>query len=845
MCAVMNEQNKWGPKPGQLEAVASKLMQKHVDEDICYTTCTQNGCFDMCLLRVHTKDGIATAIETDNLIHTNCGREDEYIDFDEYRQGMYQRRACVRGRGWRKDIYSPNRLKYPLLRVGPRGSRQFKRISWDEALNLVAQKYVETREKYGPHSVWSDGMLGISYDYFGSYLPGGGLGGWAIDSFEPNEFADGFMLGKQMKFWEFIAGEYWTGSEGMTFFDSKLIILWGCDILLNVPENAYYLVLAKKLGIPIIYIDPRHTWTAQFADQWIPIRPGTDGAMLEAMGYILFEEDLYNHEFVEKWIEPYGLQRWKDYLYGADDGIVKTPEWAEAICGVPAETIVELTRLYAKSHPVYTRQVWAAARMLGGENQARTFQSILAMCANLGHKGTIGTNMNFGMKARFPVPGAGDIGMTFGQYGDKCLVEAELWYKAVLLHEDLEAGLITEDEYKAEIGCPLDEPAPNIKMLFYMQNNRTFTENYQDANGRIEAVKKLDFVVYAHYDMSNSAVWYSDVVLPLAHQFLEGGVGNNNFLGGGYNFENGMNANAFNAFMGVDKVVDPPGEARHKLWIAKEVANRLGIGDLFAPKIKDTPWEDFFPTMRELAKGSYENWMKLPEIVPMNPPTWEEFNKDPFFRFPIEGDYQVACRENFENDIPFDTDSGQIEFYSSFLANSDLTRQRYFSKCFGKGKIEPLAKYKTQPISMLSKKVKEYPLYLITPHSFFRQHFTQDSNEWFRDEYRTSVWISAPDAKTRGIKDGDLVFCHNDLAEALLPAYVTSRLMPGVCCLIFGRHYQPSKMKTEKMPEGIDRAGCCNFFTSNEHYDYRRGILLNNGLCDISKAEFELTGIME
>ncbi len=75
------------------------------------------------------------------------------------------------------------------------------------------------------------------------------------------------------------SGEFWGGAEGTTLLDSKLILLWGVDVLLNYPENSYYLLLAKDKGIPIIYIDPRMCWTANFADQWIPNRQVQDAAV--------------------------------------------------------------------------------------------------------------------------------------------------------------------------------------------------------------------------------------------------------------------------------------------------------------------------------------------------------------------------------------------------------------------------------------------------------------------------------------------------------------------------------------------------------------------------------------
>ncbi|MGV8083572.1 MAG: molybdopterin-dependent oxidoreductase [Coriobacteriia bacterium] len=842
--SVTGNESNFGPAPGQLESVQERLLGKHVDEEIQYSCCGQNGCFDECLLKVHKKNGVITAIETDNLVHANAGREDAYADPDDFRKGLFQQRACVRGRGWRKDVYSPRRVKYPMLRVGPRGSREFKRISWDEALDLMASKYTEIREKYGPYSIWGDGLLGYPYDSISTYLPGGAVGGWAVDSFEPHDFADTQNFGISMNYRVMFDASWWAGSDCVTLLDSKLIILWGVDVLLNYPENAYYLLLAKAKGTPIIYIDPRYTWTAHVADQWIPIRPGTDGAMLEAMGYVMLSEDLFAKDFVEKWVEPYGLQRWREYLEGEDDGIVKTPEWAEGICGVPAETITELARLYARSHPVYMRQVWAATRMHYGENQARTHNHLLALGANVGHKGTTGTGINFGIKAHIPMPYPADIGQSQGKGGFKTLCEAEMWHHAINLWPKVEAGEMNLDDYKAEIGCPQGESAPNFQMLVFISNPRNLALNYYDANARIEAMKKVSFSVYATYDWASSSAWYADLVLPLAHQFFEGGGDSQTFHGGGYGFNKGFSQKINNYFIGTGKIVEPPGEAATKIWILKEVANRLGIGDEYAAKIKDVSREDFHARMTELAGESYDAWRQLPEIAKWNPPTFEEFQKVPIFRVPID-DYNVRLKEEFENDIPLDTASGKIEFYSDWLATHDFKKATQGTKTYGKGVISPMPKYKHQPYSLFSSIALREPLYMITPHAFYRQHFAQDGNPWFRDEYRPSVWISVADAKARSIKDNDLVLVENGAGQCMLPAYVTSRLTPGVACMIFGRQYEPSNVKTDLMPDGICTAGSCNFLISDDHFDARRGILLCNSMVEVKKANRSLPGIYE
>jgi anaerobic dimethyl sulfoxide reductase subunit A len=429
--------------------------------------------------------------------------------------------------------------------------------------------------------------------------------------------------------------------------------------------------------------------------------------------------------------------------------------------------------------------------------------------------------------------------MVPGEYGFHGNLEAELWHHAVLERERYEKGEISLEEYKAEIGCPGDAEAPNIQMIFYHLNPRNFVLNYYDSNARIEAIKKVEFVVYSSYSWVNTTTWYADLVLPLAHQFFEGGGGGGLSMEN-YIFHSHYSGNAGNYFIGGGKNIEPPGECRTKLWIMKEVANRLGIGDRFAPRIKDVPWEDFDATMRTIAGEQFNQWREWPEIKRLNPPTWEEFQKLPLFIRPIEGDYGVWMRDNIENNEPLETPSGKIEFYSEFLANKDYRHLPHNTKVFGKGVITPMGKYKDPPYSLLQPVVKKHPLYLITPHAFYRQHFCQDENPWFRDEYRSSVWISAADARARDIKDDDLVLVHNDVGQVVLPAYVTSRLLPGVTCMIFGRQYEPSGVKTDLMPDGIDRAGSSNFLVPDEHFDARRGILLCNSMVQIDKFDRSL-----
>lgn len=832
----------------RLEKVRDKLLQKHQGEEIHYTTCPQNGCFDMCVLRTHVKDGRVTAIETDDSIHVGMGREDEYCDPDDIQKGMYQRRACPRGRGMREDAYSPNRILYPMRRVGPRGTRNFERISWDEALDVIASKYLETREKYGPLSVHCDGMLGVSWDVFGQHLPGGAIGMWGEDSYEPTNFADQFTYGDSVNIPSFMAGKVEGLAENQTFFDTKLMILWGFDACINYPETVYYMLLAKERGVPIITIDPRYTWTAEtLGTQHIFIRPGTDLAMIQAMAYVLFEEDLIDHEFCEKWIEPSGLEKWRNYVMGtAYDEVPKTPEWAAPICAVPADTIRELARLYGKTSQegsVYIRMVWAAARQIYGKQTARGFNYLQAMCGNLGKKGCAGNGTGFGSANHVSMPYlAPFMGDEVGQYGATLCMEAEMWHRAINLRPLLEAGEITEDFYKDEIGCPQNIEAPNIHMMLSIPSNRNHAGGWYDTNERIEALKKVDFFVYGHWNWANPTVPYADILLPIAQQYLEGPY---SMLGGtplgGY--QKAVNGGCQNAFMYANGGATPAGEARHITWICHHIAARMGIGDKVCGRLSGVAPEDVNKVLDQAAGEAWELWRNSPLPfggAEFNPPSWEEFTKNPIFMVPME-DYHVFMRKQVENDIPLSTDSGKIEFYSDWIANADLrTAVHAGGKCFGNGSLPPIARYKHSPEGPHSPKVKDYPLYMVTPHSLFRHHTAYDHSRWARDEYRNSVWMSVADANLRGIKDGDQVMVHNGVGQIVVPAYVTNRMSPGTCAVLFGRWYEPSGIKTDLMPEGIDMRGNCNVLVPSDFHDDVLGACLDGALVEISPFEAKL-----
>ncbi|MFH1381620.1 MAG: molybdopterin-dependent oxidoreductase [Chloroflexota bacterium] len=820
-------------------------MGTDASEKIVYSSCYTSGCGfppSSCLLKVHVRDGIIRGIEPAD--PTNHGMPREDIGEDAIRKEMIQARPCSRGYLWPKTIYHPDRAKYPMKSIGQRGERKFVRISWDEALDTVAAKIKETAQKYGPYSILGDFPV-MPWLSPGSFLT------WGISSTSGYIMPDLVTMG-------FCQGH--TGvrdneiQEYSDVLNTKLVLRFGANPAVTEQGAAYWLMRAKERGIPIIFVDPTYTVSAEvFADQWIPIRPGTDLAMLLAMANVLYKENLYDKEYVKKFVEPVGFQKWCEYVLGqtagTDGKIDRTPEWAETICGVPAQTIRELARLYARSKPCFFTLHRSATRQTYGDNAGRASIYLQAMTGNLGVSGGgPGCDVIYGGHAQIPIPTI-DWKSTSPPFPSQIILWKRAWMDAILLREKLEKGEIDEDRYRRTCGIAPDWPLPNIKMAWlqsqishkyvsaiWYRSGRVSLGN-QDMNKVFRALKKLDFVVGATYFMTNFTALFADIILPVADPFFEDARG---YIG---------RAGVSNLFLCGFKAVEPPGEARPMEWIMVQLAKKFGVAEQYSPRLADVV--DDYPEgydrrIEELLKEAYETWAQRKEITSRNPPTWAEFRKTPIYRVPYEGPPHVAFGDHINKGKPFDTPSGKIEFYSDFLADPEMSRKSYFLPqrkldnriCLGGSVppvIPPMAEWMLPWDSSLAPKANKYPLMMLTSHSFHRQHTSQDNNPWNRDEMRHSLHINVADATTRGIKDGDNIRVYNDTGEVNMVAYVTSRITPGVVIIRHGAWPELSQQKTDLMPEGVDRRGNDNFLTSSEYYPWVVGTLHCNNLVQVEK----------
>ena len=440
---------------------------------IRYTSCSYH-CHRQCILKVLIRDGLIISCEPDDTINPGILRDDSYLSEKVLNAGMLQTRPCVKGYAQTRTIYDPNRVKYPMKRKGKRGEGKFQRISWDEALDTITQKLLETKNNFGPYS-----LLHHPYSMFGGcsfpLAPwlGMGVAGWGSHSdigwLEPIQWVLGVDFAQSLKQGKGLH----LAQDELNVFESKLIVFWGLNPATTLDGAwTYNLLRAKERGIPIICIEPRYSPTVEvLADQWIPIRPGTDVAMMIAIANVWFREDLCDKDFINKWIEPEGLKRCKDYVLGIEDGLSKTPQWAEEICGVPAETIEAFARLYARSKPVNLNVSLSLGRQYYGEDSSRASMYLQALTGNIGIPGGTAA-AETGLFLGQPIISTPRIDWQRepGTYNPPVLLCMHKWPKAVDIRNKVDNGEISQEAYNNIIGNKEGNPCPNIQMVILESN---------------------------------------------------------------------------------------------------------------------------------------------------------------------------------------------------------------------------------------------------------------------------------------------------------------------------------------------------------------------------------------
>lgn len=770
-------------------------------DKVVYTTCMCNcGSNHECVLKAHIKGGRVVAVEPDDRYNTGVGREDEVLSERELIQTKLQRRPCTKGLVFHKYLYHPDRLLYPLKRDpnSQRGEGKYVRISWDEALDTIAGRMMEAREKYGPYSVITPYMPNASLERLFSFW-GAGVDSWGWCSWDATRLMVHLVAGTE----GWACSQHSSGSAADMLAHSKLIVIWGFDPAGGSSgpgyQFAWFIKLARERGKKVIIFDPRYSVGAEvLADQWIPIKPGTDHAMFLAMAYVLFTEDLWDKAFVDRYVEPNGFEEWKNYILGKDDGIEKTPQWAEKECGVPAKTIHDLARLVATERPAWLNCHWGVSRKSHGEQTVRAFAGLQAA---LGYWGTPGAGPSLLIGPSRPIPFKASWG-PIGPYNVPKMYRSHQWAQAVLLLPRVRRGELSEKEYMKMVGWKAD---PSLvrefrpKVLLWGGGNIGNSPHASDSlvtacespNFQLQAIAEMDFIATTHSIMTPTAS-YADIILPAQDWMWEE---KNITKTGGYG--------GFECINYCPGVVKPAGEVRPWAWIYTKLAEKLGVNpqSYFKYYTTDENWDRDWE--RYLMDG-YNGVVDYYRARNIEVPSWEEFTKGKFINCDeLAEEPFTGWDEQIKEGKPFMTESGKIEIKSNYIAKEENRGKGAHYDTFGRlianlpsdwGTLTPFPIYRKPVRGMADPLVKEYPLMQISPHSRYRVHYLFWEHPWLRGQvYRHRVWISTTDAKARGIRDGDMVTVHNDRGTIVMQAYVTSRIMPGIIAIRHGGKYMPDE----------------------------------------------------
>lgn len=796
--------------------------------------------------------------------------------------------ACHRGLSMRAWANSPDRLMWPLRRVGPRGSAQFERVTWDEALDEIADQLARIRREHGSESIYlayTTGQSCTTADPFERLM--NCFGGF-LDHY--NNYSNP-QINAMVRSMYGPDALYPGGSELNTAADARLVLVFGASPAETGTgratwHGAWDRVVGQvgERGGRIVMVDPRRNGSIpqrKGSDQqtvsWLPINPGTDGALAAALLHELaFTHNALDWDFLHErcigFTDGTLPERWRglglsvmDYLRGTGyDRVAKTPAWAAAITGTPADDIRELASQLATARPAFIMQGWGPQRRSNGE---MTSGMIMMLAAALGQVGLPGTNngMNVawgdGFLTRisagknlipFRIPAyrfldAIENGEALGaREGVRGLPEASC--------EDAEDASSAE---KAQAGCGNAEgpgstqeaPAENDAARRFAlaakasleqtshSNRATYSVQHQNGAAHlpcsIKAIichggncltnqhgdvnrahrvlgdpSKCEFILNVDVEFTDSAR-YADIVLPDLFRMEQ---------------ESAMDGDAWGRRIAVGTGELGARFERRGAWnTCVELAKRWGIEDAFTEGRTEGEW------IRHLYDGDRERSTGLPTFDRLLEEglTWRADRTEPF----------VALADWRSNPVahPLDTPSGKIELFSEQLAaaaealrgtpdEGAITPIPTYVPEWGPAEFavgqaasdeaqEPSAGPRAdgQESEMGAEPAGDQPLRVFGFHSVARIHSSWGNVPAVSRRVPQVISINPADADARDIATGDLVEASNRFGTLRLPAYVTDDVIAGTIVMPQGAWWQAES----DVAEPIDVGGCINTLTTS------------------------------
>ncbi|HPA92012.1 MAG TPA: molybdopterin oxidoreductase family protein [Quisquiliibacterium sp.] len=449
---------------------------------------------------------------------------------------------CEKVARYAERVHHPDRLTVPLLRDGPKGAGRFRPISWDEALDRVADAFVEKAARHGAETVWP-------------YFYAGTMGLVQRDGIN--------RLRHVMRYSRWysticvtLADTGWIAGVGSkrgvdlreAAQHADLIVIWGgnpVNTQVNVMQHA---MAAKKRGAKLVVVDPYRTGTAEKADLHLPVRPGTDGALACAVMHVLFAEGFADRDYLRRYTDrPDALEA---HLR------TRTPEWASAITGLPAETIVAFARLYGSTRRSFIRCHHGFSRSRNGTANMHAVTCLPAVTGAWQH------------------PGGGALYGHTGIYPlQRSLIDGSdrIDLSVRELDQSRLGPILTGDAEALKDG-------PAVTALLVQNTNPAMV--CPELHKVHAGLAREDLFTCVHEQFMTETAAFADVVLP-ATAFLE--------------HDDFYTASGHTTFQVARKLIEPPGEARENHYVICELARRLGAEH---PGFGMTAWEIMDATLR-------------------------------------------------------------------------------------------------------------------------------------------------------------------------------------------------------------------------------------------------------